>query len=607
MILNKLIELRSSLASPSEALYEALTGGGGRTVSGERVNPEKALGISAYFGAIRAISEDVGGLPLPVYLRLTRGKKKLIEHPVYPLLNKSANRDMSAIVWRALMLHHALGWGNGYSEIETNRGGEPIGLWPLDPRKVTPKWSDNHELFYVVQQSTGGQVVILPERMFHLHGLGFDGITGYSIAEYAKQTLGLAIAEEKAGAALFGNSSRPAGVLRHPNKVDEKEGKKFKKEWEESFGQGSENFHKTAVLPLGMEWQSIAQPNKDAQWIEARQFSVVEIARWFRMPPHKLQDLTRGTYSNIDAQNIEYVVDTLTSWMIYFEQEVNRKLLVRTQDAQIFAEHLTAGLLRGDIATRFEAHAVARQWGWASANDVRELENQNPLPGDQGDMYLVPMNMVPADQVGKANAELEPVIDENGRVFHLSRRPTDTQCDIQGDDGPDEASIRLAVMQQMHSVLARLSVERDGKDTGWIVDTITASYQPVFADVCQRLNRLENDKISRAQRTDRVADLDEFYKQHRLHVGNMLTPYVRTFGETVWLAVYGTELPSRVLDMLTDEIAGIAERSISQSRAEVASLGAVRMEGRYEADLKRLSVAMKEACDATSQESSNGQ
>lgn len=398
MLLKELIQFSSTLRNPSSQLLEALIGGG-RTTSGERVNPKTALTVSAYFDAIRAISEDIGKIPCPVYRRLKpRGKQKIDRHPVHRILNQSPNPDMTPMTWRSLMLEHAMGWGNGYSYIERydDGRGTPRWVWPLNPEKVMVWRTTDGRITYQYRDEFNKEKWYEAWEIFHLHGLGFDGLTGYSIAHMAREALGLAKAQEKSGAALFGRGSRPALAIRLTKPKTPEALRQFRENWEQMYGGASRDWT-TAILPTEIgDITPIAQPNKDAQWIEARIYSVQEVARWFRMPPHMLGDLSHGSYANITDERISYVQNTLTTWMVYAEQEAERKLLLPSERDALLVEHMADGLLRGDIKSRFEAHRMAREMGAKSANDIRADENENPIaPDDGGDVLYVPANMQP--------------------------------------------------------------------------------------------------------------------------------------------------------------------------------------------------------------------
>lgn len=203
------------------------------------------------------------------------------------------------------------------------------------------------------------------------------------------------------------------GVLKDPEKV--------RKSWETVY-RGANNAHKIAVLEEGLTYKDIGLPQKDAQFLETRQFQLNEICRIFRVPPHLVGDLSRSTFSNIEHQSIDYVVHTLRPWLVRWEQSANMNLLNEYERTEYFAKFNVDGLLRGDFATRMQGYAVGRQNGWYSANDIRELEDLNPIPEDQGgDIYLVNGNMVTAENASQAgtipvkktgNGEIENIESE---------------------------------------------------------------------------------------------------------------------------------------------------------------------------------------------------
>ncbi len=383
------------------------------SASGVNVTPEVALTCSAVFCAVNVISRAEAALPLVTHRRLkTRGKERARDHHLYGLIHDRPNPEMSSFAWREAMLGHILTWGNGYCEIERNNGGRPLALWPLRPDRVKPKRSTNKEigLYYDVCDRNGKVTPLLAENILHFHGLSFDGIVGYSPIHVARESLGLILAAEKYGSSFYKNDSSPGGVLEHPNKLSPEAHASLKKSWED-LHKGLDNAHRIAILEEGMKWTQVGLPPRDAQFLQTRQFQIAEVARWFNLPPHKLKDLTRSTFSNIEQQSIEFVTDSLLPWLISIEQEMDYKLLTDAERGQYFIKHVVDGLLRGDIASRYAAYAIGRQWGWLSSNDVRELENMNPLPDKQGDLYMVPLNMSPADQIsttpGKAARLLE--------------------------------------------------------------------------------------------------------------------------------------------------------------------------------------------------------
>jgi HK97 family phage portal protein len=540
VFLERFIEKRYTFTHPSSDFYDAWTGGEGPTASGERISPERALGLSAYHAAMRAISEDIAKLPLPLYERLRpRGKKRRPDHPVYGLIHDRPNPETGAMAFWETIMGHGLGHGNGVAEIVRTVGGDPIAMWLLDPRRIRIYRDDDGQLRYELHYDNQESRILHWTNVFHLHGFGFDGLTGYSIARYARETLGEVKAAGTAGAAFFGNNSRPGGVIEFDVGIGPKDPKALRKEFEDGY-KGADKFNKIAVLPYPLKFKPIAIPNEDAQWIQGRQFCIEEIARWFRMPPHKLQHLIYGTYANVDHLAIEYVVDTLTSWMKRIEQEIWYKLIPAHEKAKLFAEFLPEGLLRGDIKVRHEVHALGRQWGYRSANDVREIENENPLPGDQGDIYMIPANMMDASKINE-EPKNEP-----------------TQVPI-----PDKEPTRAAVKLLMADMTRRLA--SDASETGGerlpepaeVIARTVAAHAPLLRDAYARTLHVECDKIQRATRRPQFDKwCREFRETHKAHVEEAIRIPVESLFGVVWAVLREGEPNGE----LTEHIRGMADR-----------------------------------------------
>jgi HK97 family phage portal protein len=362
------------------------------------VNEHTALNLSAVWAAVTVISGTVASLPLLLYKRLPNGgKERFVDHPVYRMLHDEPNPEMTSMVFRETLQAHVLLWGNAYAEIQRDQAGRPVALWPLSPQQVEPfRDKETRVLRYRVTNETGRQVIVDAERILHVPGLGFDGIVGYSVVRKARESLGLALATETFGATFFGNGAWPGLVAQHPGKLSDPAAKRLKDSLNEAL-QGPTRAHNLIVTEEGIKVEKMGIPPDDAQFLETRKFQIVEIARWFNLPPHKLRDLERATFSNIEHQGIDFVVD-LRLWFVRWEQELNRKLIRPLERKIQFVEHLVDGLLRGDSASRVAIYASGRQWGWLSADDIRERENLNPLPDGQGQIYLIPQNMIPADQ-----------------------------------------------------------------------------------------------------------------------------------------------------------------------------------------------------------------
>jgi HK97 family phage portal protein len=376
--------------------------GGGKTASGAIVSNYTALNFSALWACVRVICKPIAAMPIHLYEKIpSGGKQRAVKHPIYSVIHTSPNPEMTPLAFKDTLTAHVLTWGNAYAEIERNKAGYPIALWPLSPNRVTPERNKiTKELQYGVNLPDGGSAVLRADQVFHIPGPGFDGIKGYSVLTMFRESIGLGVALQEYAARFFGNGAIPGGVLEHPGSLGKPAQDNLRASWNEMHS-GLEKTHRISILEEGMKYQQIGVPPEDAQMLESRKFSQVEMASIFQVPPHKIGNLDKATFTNIEHQAQEFLSDTLLYWLTLWEQTICWKLLTPADRARYFAEFLTANLLRGDIKSRYEAYAIARQWGWYSADDIREKENENPLPDGQGKGYLIPMNMTFADQVGQ--------------------------------------------------------------------------------------------------------------------------------------------------------------------------------------------------------------
>ncbi len=397
---------RRSIETPREPLTgSALLAvlGGVPSTAGTVVTPVSALQFSTVFACVRVLSWALSTLPLILYRRLERGKTRAVEHPLYRILHDEPNPEMSSVDLRQALMGHLLLWGNAYCEIVRDGAGRVVEIWPLRPDRTRPVRNARNELVYETSLKDGEQIRLRADRIWHIRGFSFDGLLGYSPIALQREAIGLAMAAQEFGARFFGAGSRPSGILRTDRTLSLEAARRLKAQWEELHS-GLTNAHRVAILEEGLSWQQIGIPPEDAQFLQTRQFQRTEIAAIFGIPPHKIGDLEHATFSNIEHQQLEWVIDTVRPWAVTIEQSANRSLLLPSERPVYFVEFLIDGLLRGDIESRYRAYAIGRQWGWLSANDVRELENLNPLPDGQGDQYLVPLNMVPAMATGEPEA-----------------------------------------------------------------------------------------------------------------------------------------------------------------------------------------------------------
>ena len=385
----------TSVSKPEQWFLDFI--GAAPTSAGVDVNEWTALNSSAVFACIRILSETVASIPLHLYERTGDGKERAEQHRLYSVLHDMANPEMSAFTFRETLQGHLGSWGNAYAEIQRNQRNEVTALWPLLPDRTWPERIEGtRELVY--NTTIAGRAFRLPkERVLHISFFGYDGMVGYSPIRLGRESIVLAQATEQYGSKFFSNDTRPNGFLKHPGKLSQNAKENLRKQFEDRH-QGLDNSHRLAVLEEGVDFQSVGIPPEDAQMLQTRKFQIAEIARWYRMQLHKLAEMDSATFSNIEQQAIEFVQDTIYPWVSRWEAAIKTQLLSRQERNRYFPEFLMEGLLRGDTQSRFNAYAIARQWGWMSANDVRERENMNKLPGEQGDVYLSPMNMVPANE-----------------------------------------------------------------------------------------------------------------------------------------------------------------------------------------------------------------
>ena len=377
----------------------------GPTSSGRPVTERSAMQMTAVYGCVRILAEAIAGLPLHVYrYKDGGGKEKALDHPLYPLLHDEPNPEMTSFVFREILMTHLLLWGNAFAQVIRNGRDEIIGLYPLMPNRMTVGRDEAGRLYYEYQRTwdepTGRfETVTLAARdVLHIPGLGFDGLVGYSPIAMAKNAIGLAQATEDYGASFFANGAAPGGVLEHPGTI--KDPARVRESWQSTFG-GARNGNKIAVLEEGMKYTPISVSPEQAQFLETRKFQINEIARIFRIPPHMIGDLEKSSFSNIEQQSLEFVKYTLDPWVIRFEQAITKTLLSPREKPQIYVKFNLEGLLRGDYESRMNGYAVARQNGWMSANDIRELENLDRISIEAGgDLYLVNGNMLPLSLAG---------------------------------------------------------------------------------------------------------------------------------------------------------------------------------------------------------------
>lgn len=406
------LEKRMALGAIDDAWYQpggSFYGGMGPvTKSGSSVSEFSALQLAVVWACIKILSEDSASLPLDLFRKRKSGpgKDKAFDDPRYFIMHDRWNPEMSSMTGRETYASHLISWGNGYAEQERLGGriNRLVALWPITPNRVTVKRNEKRKLEYHISMAgTNLPNVTLPrERMLHTPGLSFNGLIGYSPIAAAREAIGLGMALEEFGERYFGEGLHPGAVITHEYPM--KDPKTFREAANEAYG-GLGKSHRLMLLEQGMKIEKVGIPPEDSQFLQTRQFQNVEIGtRIYRLPPQMYGEFDKAsTYASAEQFSLDYVTKTLRPWLVRLEQSYNMALLDPSEWGEYNFEHNMEGLVRGDIKSRYMAHAIGRQWGWLSANDICEIENRNPLPDGQGTEYLVPLNMADPNQKNVAD------------------------------------------------------------------------------------------------------------------------------------------------------------------------------------------------------------
>ena len=390
---------RNSPENPSTSLSNPaawLTGLFNSSATGVQVSEDNALTFSAVYAATRIISETIASIPLNVYKYDGETRTIAKDHPIQILLAEAPNPVSSTFTFREAMAANLVLHGNCYAKIFFNAAGRPISLIPLDPLKVQVKIVDGEKVYIFNDKET-----LLDYEVLHVVGLSFNGLTGKSPLNVAREAIAIGLSAQEYGARFYSNGANTGGVITAPGRLSLEAINRLKQSWNRSNG-GNANSHGTAILEEGMKYDKIGLDPEAAQFLQSRKFQVNEIARIFRIPPSYLADLDNSsTRANVEQQAIQFVRDCITPYVRRFEVELNRKLF-REDERDYYAYFSVDGLMRGDLKGRYEAYATARQWGWLSVNDIRDLENLNPVDG--GNIYLQPLNMV---ESGRDNVNVD--------------------------------------------------------------------------------------------------------------------------------------------------------------------------------------------------------
>lgn len=505
------------------------------TASGAHVTEQSALTLTAVFSCVRILAETSAMLPLIMYRqRSDRGKDRATAHPLFTLLRDLPNAEMTSMELRETMMGHLALRGNAFVEIETARNGQVIGLWPLRPDRVEvqrlnewmgidPQPGVDNPLVYVVTLPSGEIVKLRQDQVMHVRGLGWNGILGYSPIYLAREMIGLGLSLQEFGARFFGNGALPGIVLKYPGRISEKAMENIRRSWND-LHQGLESSHRVAILEEGVTADKIGVAPDEAQFLESRKLSTRDVALLYRIPPHMVGDLESGaSYASVEQMSLEFVKYTLMPWLVRIEQAISRDLLLpRERTTGLFVAHLVNGLLRGDQKSRYDAYHQARQDGWMCADDIRELEDMNPLPGGSGRVYWAPANMMNAQNMADGG---QNQVGGEGQARGQTRAACG--CGIEHRAGPAEQ----AETRARNVAKGRLRLAK--------------SYERVFRDVAGRVVRREVNDVRRGlrkfygQRDSQqfVSWLETFYREHREFWKRQMLPILMAYADQVGVSV----------------------------------------------------------------------
>lgn len=375
---------------------------GYQSISGETVDEETCLGLSAVYNAVTLIAGTIGALPLHL-LQTKNDRKRLADgRRLYRIMHDAWNPYQIAMSGRECLMAAVLLWGNGFCEIQRDGYGEVVALWPIPPSRVRIEIEDGIPTYYVRVESV--DILFPRSRILHIPGMGFDGYRGVSVVTMARKSLGHSMALETFGSLFFGQGTHPGLILKHPGLLSPEAHKNLKEQGPLTSAEALWRSHRTVILEEGMSVERIGVSPEDSQFLESRQFQIPEVARWFNLPPHKLKDLTKSSFNNIESEQRSFYVDSILPWLVRLEQNYNLQLLTDGDrgmygGGRLYFKHVAEGILRGDTAARGDFYQKMFNIGAFSPNDIRALEDLDPVPG--GDIYLVPMNMTTLQNAGK--------------------------------------------------------------------------------------------------------------------------------------------------------------------------------------------------------------
>ena len=539
---------------------------GGTSDSGMPVSEKTSVRLSTVWRCVRVLADGVGVLPLFIMQRQEpRGRRRVTDHALSELLHLAPNPRHSSFDFRRTTQANVVLQGNGYAAIRRDRGGRIRELWPIPATIVEPKIRGDGSLYYEVRLSSSMPEIWESSEMLHVPGMGFDGIKGMSVLSAAREGIGHGLSLQKYGTTVFKRGGRIPGVIQTPlPTVNPDQRKNVRVSWDESVG-GPDNWHTPAIFPKGWEWKEIGIKPEEGQWLESKNANVLDVCRYMGVNPHKVYDYSRATFTNIENTNLAHVLDDLMPWVVCWEQELNRKLLTEKERASgLFIEFALQGMMRGDTAARGLFYSLGRQWGWFSANDVRDREN-DPDIGPSGDVYLTPFNM--------ANSE-ELLLGDSGGGAGGGAAPNQQPAVT-----PTAASVRaLAAATGIRGLRLRRRIK--------------AAEKPIIEDRARLIVNREIGAVEKMLKAMLGADprnrrdlgtlrkeLDEFYREHASWAAQRMQPVMASYAELVHGAIADeigqdpdSPMPAQLQKFVSDYTKRFGAREASEGRLQLLAL-----------------------------------
>jgi len=395
--------ITSTFSRPQRWIVEMF--GGAEAKSGARVDENTAVQVTAVFACVRLLAQTIASLPLHTYRRLNDGKERAYDHPAYHVLHSLANPECTSYNLRQIMMVNLLLTGDAYAEIVRNGAGALIELWPIPSNRVTPRRNRHtSEVFYEVHAMDGQTRILYPEQVLHIPWVGMEAFRSFRPVELAREAIGLSMAAEEFGSRFFSDGANASGIAEYPGRMSDEAYNRFKKTFNEKYVGLNKN-QRVMFLEQGLKFTKLTINPNEAQAIETRKFQVIEVARFYNVPPHLIMDLERATFSNVEHQDISFVKYSIRPYLVCWEQEMLRTIFIPSERHKYFSEFSVDGLLRGDYKTRQEGLEIMRRNGVINADQWAAMENMNPLPDGQGKPYFVPMNWMTIEQSQKAEPE----------------------------------------------------------------------------------------------------------------------------------------------------------------------------------------------------------